>query len=316
MLHPDHGGLLDAHMGIVRVALGTYERPRLRAMASPVRLMPIVSSAIIAAGASTAQELSEMYWRFADHQRPVRLRRLQTEAEEVDRGDDQDLVGEAQTGIHQHRGEDVGQNLAHNDGDRPLAARHGRLDVAAHRDLERRRAHDTADPGRLDRRHADDQHPGTGARAGDQHQQEQQRREREHHVHGAHQDRVGLRAAVARHQPDGEPDRIRQQGCSECQAEHRTAAVQQAAEHVTAEIVGAEQRVAGGRGQRVADRRVGVMRREVAAEHGHEHDEQNDRDTDRPRGRAEKPQPAAHAGSRSLGTSRSTIRSATRFSIT
>ena len=136
----------------VRVALGTYERPRLRAIASPMRLMPIVSSAIIAAGASTAQTFSEMYCAvLADHQRPVGAGRLQAEAEEVDRGDDQDRVGEAQAGVGQHRRQDVRQHLADDHGDRALAARDGRLDVAAHRDLERRRAHDPADARRLDR---------------------------------------------------------------------------------------------------------------------------------------------------------------------
>jgi hypothetical protein len=40
---------------------GTYDRPRLRAIESPVRLMPIVRRAIIAAGASAAAGFSEMY---------------------------------------------------------------------------------------------------------------------------------------------------------------------------------------------------------------------------------------------------------------
>ena len=48
-------------VGTFRIALGTYDRPRLRAIASPVRLTPIVSRAIIAAGASTAHGFSEMY---------------------------------------------------------------------------------------------------------------------------------------------------------------------------------------------------------------------------------------------------------------
>ena len=60
VLYPDHRRRchLDHAVGTVWVAFGTYHRPRLRAMASPVRLMPIVSSAIMAAGASTAQTFS------------------------------------------------------------------------------------------------------------------------------------------------------------------------------------------------------------------------------------------------------------------
>ncbi len=49
-----------AHPTTLRVVRGTYERPRLRAIASPVRLMPMVSRPIIAAGTSTAHGLSWM----------------------------------------------------------------------------------------------------------------------------------------------------------------------------------------------------------------------------------------------------------------
>src|SRR5262249_52885998 len=49
-----------AHETTLRVARGTYERPRLRAIASPVRLMPMVSSPIIAAGTSTDHGFSWM----------------------------------------------------------------------------------------------------------------------------------------------------------------------------------------------------------------------------------------------------------------
>src|ERR1700759_2534345 len=48
----------DAHAGTLRIVRGTYERPRLRATASPVRFTPMVRIAIIAAGASTAKELT------------------------------------------------------------------------------------------------------------------------------------------------------------------------------------------------------------------------------------------------------------------
>src|SRR5579862_495104 len=48
-----------------RVVLGVYERPRLRAIASPVRFTPIVRIAIMAAGATTDSQFSEMYWRFS-----------------------------------------------------------------------------------------------------------------------------------------------------------------------------------------------------------------------------------------------------------
>src|SRR5207253_3670910 len=48
VLDPDDGLRGDrAHETTLRVVRGTYERPRLRAIASPVRLMPIVSSPII-----------------------------------------------------------------------------------------------------------------------------------------------------------------------------------------------------------------------------------------------------------------------------
>src|SRR5205085_1607177 len=49
-----------SHAAALRVGRGTYERPRLRAIASPVRLIPIVRSAIIPAGASTAHGAREM----------------------------------------------------------------------------------------------------------------------------------------------------------------------------------------------------------------------------------------------------------------
>ena len=71
----------------------------------------------------------------------------------------------------------------------PLAPRLGRLDVAAHRLLERRGADDPGDQRHLhdrDRRH-EDRRAGTGA--GDEHEDEEQRREREQDVGAAHQQR-------------------------------------------------------------------------------------------------------------------------------
>src|SRR5204862_3141189 len=53
------------HAGMLRAARGTYDLPSVRAIASPVRLTPIVTIAISAAGATTASALSEMYSRFS-----------------------------------------------------------------------------------------------------------------------------------------------------------------------------------------------------------------------------------------------------------
>src|SRR5262245_7717646 len=58
-IHPDNG--TAAVHPVTEDARGTYERPRLRAIASPMRLMPMVKSAIIATGATTAHGLMEMY---------------------------------------------------------------------------------------------------------------------------------------------------------------------------------------------------------------------------------------------------------------
>ncbi len=61
VLDPDDGRGRDrAHSTTLRVVRGTYERPRLRAIASPVRLIPMVSMPIMAAGTSTDQGFSWM----------------------------------------------------------------------------------------------------------------------------------------------------------------------------------------------------------------------------------------------------------------
>src|SRR4051812_42780153 len=57
ILHRNHGlASAGRHDATLRAVRGTYERPRLRATASPVKLTPMVRIAIIAAGATTASE--------------------------------------------------------------------------------------------------------------------------------------------------------------------------------------------------------------------------------------------------------------------
>ncbi len=191
----------------------------------------------------------------ADHERPVGAGRLEAEAEVVDRGDDQDRVREAKARVDQHGREDVGQHLADDDGGGPLAAGDGGLDVAPHRHLERRRADDAADPRRLDGGDADHEHADAGTRARDEDEQEEQRRERQHDVDRPHQQRVELRAGVAGDEPDREPDRVAQSGRRRGQADDRAAAVEQAAQDVSAQEVGPEVRRRRRPGERRSDGR-------------------------------------------------------------
>ena len=117
----------------LRVVRGTYERPRLRAIASPIRLTPIVSSAIIAAGASTAHAFSEMYWRFSlimsaqselggCSPRPRKLTEAMIRIEYVKRRPKSTSTGARMFGTT--------SRPDHREG--ALAARDRRLDVAAH----------------------------------------------------------------------------------------------------------------------------------------------------------------------------------------
>ena len=106
------------------------------------------------------------------------------------------------------------------------------------------------------------------------------------------------RAAVARRQADRQADGVGEQRRRERDQDHRAAAVEQAAEDVAAEEVGAEQRVARGAAERHADRRRRVVRRDVAAE-APRRSTTNDDDAGAERAR-ERAQEAQPAGSRRL----------------
>ena len=77
-------------------AASTDDRPSVRATESPTRLRAIVSSAISAAGREDHPRVErEAVAVLGDHQRPIGRRRLQAEAEEVDRRGEDDRVREA-----------------------------------------------------------------------------------------------------------------------------------------------------------------------------------------------------------------------------
>ena len=156
----------------------------------------------------------------ADDQRPVGGRRLQPEAEEVDRRDEDDRVGEAQADVGRDRRDDVRQDLAPEDREGALPSRDRGLDEAADGLLERRGADDAGDERRLHEGHARDERRLTRADSGDQHEDEEQCRDRDQHVGAAHEQRVHVRAAVAGDEPDDAPRRVRDQGREPRESKH------------------------------------------------------------------------------------------------
>ena len=253
----------------------------------------------------------------ADDERPVGLARLQAQAEEVDGGDEDDRVGEAQADVGRDRRDDVRQDLSSQNRECSLAARDCGLDESAHGLLERRRADDARDERRLDGRDPGNEHGLARSRPGDNHQDEEKGGDRDEDVDAAHQDRVRERAAVPGDETDETAGGIGDQRGQTGEGEHAAPAPEHAREHVSADDVRAERRLRARAGKRNPDRLGRRVRGKERPEQGDAEHEDEQGEPDCPGGDPQEPHAVEHRGRHrvvlSFGTSSTTSRSAIRL---
>ena len=147
----------------------------------------------------------------------------------------------------------------------------------------------------------DGQHRMVEPRAHGRHegQRQDQAGERQHHIGQAHQHGVDPAAEVARHHAHRQAQRAHHHGDQHHDEQRDAGAVQQAAEHVAAELVGAEPVAGAGRQQgpgQVLPQRVG--RRQPRRQCGQQHQQADDHHAHGGEPVAQQP---AHQGQRRLG---------------
>ena len=237
-----------------------------RATPSPIRLVPIVSSAIAATGSTTPHGCeTSASCVLVDHRAPVGAVRIGREAEEGERGDEADRVRQAEARLDHQRREDVREDLAEQDPPARDAERLGRgHEVALDHGLggPARHARDARHGREADREH--DQ-PVLGPERRDRDEREHDLRERQDDVHDAHQHVVEEVARVRGHEPDEHAEHEAEDRRDGGDGEQLPAAPQEPAPDVLADVVGAEEQVRRLR-VRLADERRGGVRRDVAAE--------------------------------------------------
>src|ERR1035437_8529872 len=212
--------------------------------------------------------------RVGEHQPPGDVGVLNAEAKEAERGLEDDNLTDLQRGEYQQRVEDVGQQVAAEDGQRAAAGDAGQGDIVALLERKDFAAHDAGVPGPV----ADDDDDGNGVQArledGGEHQRQRERRDRHLDVDQAHDDGIDNAAKIAGGHADQRAEAAGEHDGVEGDNERNTGAGADAAEHVAAEIVGAEQvldaaavRPGGGLEGGAEIERVGIDRGKILAPH-------------------------------------------------
>ena len=171
---------------------------------------------------------------------PRGLRRLHAEAEETQPGLGQDRLGHAQHGGDEDRRGGVRQDVAENDARRALPERPRRLHVGGFAQGEELGPHEPRGAGPAHEPDDDDDVDDAGAEEGDGGEDEEKRGEAHDGVHDAHDHVVRPAAEIPGHRADGHADEKRHEHGDEADRERNVGAVEQAAEHVAAEVVRAE----------------------------------------------------------------------------
>ena len=190
-------GSLDPSLDPRSMPAAARERP------SPIRLVPIVRSAIASTGSTTPHGCTVRPCRFSliirpqsaaggCRPKPRKLRPAMSPIEYVSRR----LASTVQRARH------VRQDLAEEDLRPRLADRLGGAHEVALDDLERRAARDARHPRRRREADREDEQPELRADGRDGDEREDDRREGEDHVHPAHEDVVEDRARVGGDEPD------------------------------------------------------------------------------------------------------------------
>src|SRR5215470_12343760 len=255
-----------------------------------------------------------------EHVTPAGERRLDPVAEEADVRLEQDGPRHAERGGHRDDAHGVGKEMAHHD----AASGGAQTPRSLHELLLAERQHLASHhAGHVHPRgNADDQGHGGERRGheGRQGQQEKDRRKRQHGVRDPEQDAVYGAAEVSGQCADESAERHSDQHGSHADRERDASGVKQPAQHVAAELVGAEQMALGERGGELVahldlDR---VWQPETAREGRAEPQEGDDDHTGQ--GWAMARESREHGGlshdSRTLGSTAAYTRSATRLPIT
>ena len=236
---------------------------RMSRSASPSRLVPNTARLIAAPGKITSHGATRTYSAadFGQHAAPGGMRLRHAEAEERERGLDQDGGAELRGREHDQRRQRVRQHVAQRDGKFVHPDRARRLDVG-HLAQHQRVGADHARDARHQRdRDRDDRVAERRSERRGHHQRHHQQRQRLHHVHEALHDQVVPAAEIARGEPDRDADQAAERGRADADRERDARAVDDAAPHVAAHEVGAENVRAGRIGERYA--RIGGGRVEL-----------------------------------------------------
>ena len=285
-------GQLDAQ---VRDAQGAHApsppptRATAREMPSVTKFVPIAKIAMHAAGRDDRPGLErDAVAVLVDHQAPVRVRRLDPEAEEADRGDHGDRPREAQSVLDEQRRGDVREHLADEDPAARQTDRLGRLHVLAVHDVRGHAARDARDLRHPRERDEPDDEREIRAQHRDEEQHEHDLREGQDDVHHAHQRVVEARAREPREHADAGAHPNAQRGRRERHPDDAATAPEQPREHVVAEVVRAQREVGRGLLERNSHECRGIVRRHERADGGDHHDGRRDRDAEARAARAQR----------------------------
>ena len=217
-----------------------------------------------------------------DHVPPRRRRRLHAEAQEAQRGLEHDVHRDEQSGVNDGQREQIGQDLDEHDAQVARPEGTGCFDELAFAQADDLAAHQSSDKRPAEHGDHDDDELKARPEAGDDGQGEQKDRKGQQDVHEAGQHRVAPSAVVAGHQSHHHADDERDQRGADSHHQRDPSAVDDARQHVTPLVVGAEQKaVVPGPHRDAGERQPGIgvlVVRPVADERGQQRGEDGHED--------------------------------------
>ena len=211
------------------------------------------------------------------HGAPFRAWRLRAEADEGERGADQDGRADAQAHIDDHRRKRARQHVPQHDHDGPHADAAGGLHVGADLERERAAAHEAREHRHAEHGHGPDHvgHPGADHRH--DRDRQQQAREREHDVAKPHDQQIRPAAAIAAQQPQRDPHHAAEQRRDEADGQRDARTPDDPAQDVAPVRVGAGEVLPARAFQGgVVVRRGRVIGGDQRGEQGQQDDQQDD----------------------------------------
>ena len=179
-----------------------------------------------------------------EHPAPGRRGRLHAEPEEGQRRLVDDHERQLERGHHDDRGQRVRQDVAEQQAHRAVAARPGPAHELALADRQHVGADDARELHPAGDRHHQDHVEEARAEREDHAHREQDVGDGEEDVHHAHDERIGASPVEAGQEAEGDPDQAGQRHRGETDAERDPAPVEDAAQDVPPEVIGAERMLA------------------------------------------------------------------------